>query len=80
MHGAIAEAGVIRLERIRTIEGRPKGLDTGMYPAIQFSLHDTGEIAYAVHSYTNSYSCWRGSHPLINLNLYFPCISVCFRG
>ena len=51
MHGAIADAGQIRLELIWTTEGRPEGQDTGrrreraalerlawaMYPAIQSS-------------------------------------------
>jgi hypothetical protein len=35
MHGAIAEAGQIRKERIWTTEGRPEGRDTWKYPAIQ---------------------------------------------
>ncbi len=30
-----AKAGLIRLERIWTTEGRPEGKDTWMYPAIQ---------------------------------------------
>ena len=35
MHGAITEAGQIRLERIWTTAGRPEGWNTWMYSTIQ---------------------------------------------